>query len=45
MSKDALREQGNVSLTIQYTTMGDLLDGTDFKILLGSGAAKSFMPK
>ena len=46
MSKeDILKAQQQFLHTDQFTTIGILLDHTDCKILLDSGAAKSVMPK
>ena len=43
--KDAIKAQEQFSITDQSTTVSTLLDGTDYQILLDSGATKSFMSK
>ena len=43
--EDSLKVQEQFSRTNQFTTIGIFLDGIDCKILLGSGATKSFMSK
>ena len=43
--KDSLKIKENFSLTDNSATIGTLLDGTDFKILLYSGAIRSYMSK
>ena len=42
---DAMKAQEQFSITDQSTTVGTLLDDTDCKILLDSGATKNFMSK
>ena len=43
--KGVIKAQEQFSITDQSTTVGNLLDCTEWKILLDSGAAKSFMSK
>ena len=43
--KGAINAQEQFSITDQSTTVGTLLDCTDCKILLDSGATQSFMSK
>ena len=41
--KGVIKAQEQFSITDQSTTVGTLLNGTNFKILLDSGTTKSFM--
>ena len=41
--EDALKEEEQLSVIDQSTTIGTLLEGTDCKILLDSAATKSLM--
>ena len=43
--KNIIKVQEQFSITDHYTTVGTLLDGTECKIHLDSGATKSFMSK
>ena len=43
--KGIIKAQESLSITDQSKIVGNLLDGTDCKRLLGSGATKSFTPK
>ena len=41
--EDAIRAQEQLSLRDHSTTIGTILDGTDCKMLLGSGATKFYI--
>ena len=45
LRKDDIMTQEPFLITDQSTTVGTLLDGTDYTLLLDSGATKGFMSK
>ena len=45
MNRDTKLKEERFPITGQSFTLGKLLDGTDFRILLDTGATKSYMSK